>query len=405
MVIQGPRGVRSIHPLPAGQFTEMLAIMDEELNPDGVKIGVLFDAPHVGAVADFLNRRKGLPVVIDPIVTAKNGIDLVTSAGMDAMVKSLFPLAEVITPNTEEASRLCAMPIRNLEEMRTAAASLVKLGPKAVVIKGGHLEGDPIDLLFDGKEYTVRGKKRIERQAHGTGCTFSTLLACFIVLGYPLHDAFLAAEQEMDAVFRTCYRIAEKGYHYMSPAVARYEEANRWEAIKALDEAIARLVAVNPVEMIPHTRMNIACAINGAKGIEDVAAFPGRIGVFDGKIHVKDSPCFGASVRTARSILDSMAVYPFLRACATLRHDDRIIRKAAGLGMQTAMAEDAFAYRFTTKTDTGLSGTTKEASNQKTGEIPDIVYDAEDRQGRERTILLFARHPVELIHKMEMIRP
>ena len=167
-------------------------------------------------------KTKKVPLVIDPVIAAKNGTELLTEGGLRALIKSLFPLATVVTPNIAEASRLSGVQIKTIEDMKDAARLIMKAGPKAVIIKGGHLRGDPIDIFYDGKEFAQKKKKRIKREVHGTGCSFSSLVVSFLVLGYSLKDAFFALEDVMEETLKESYRIDKKGYFYMSTGIMNH---------------------------------------------------------------------------------------------------------------------------------------------------------------------------------------
>ena len=191
LVIQGPGGASSVAPVPERLFAEMLQRAKEDFVLSGIKIGALADAGHVERVAEFLAAEKGVPVVLDPVAAAKNGVKLVTDDGLKAAVERLFPLTACVTPNTDEAGLLLGTQIDDAGAMERAARRLIDMGPRSVVLKGGHLPGEPVDLLFDGTDALMYGKRRIERTVHGTGCVFSSTLLAFLALGYPMKEAFL----------------------------------------------------------------------------------------------------------------------------------------------------------------------------------------------------------------------
>lgn len=220
-VVQGPQGVTGVYRTPMKEFREMIALMGKDLPFHGVKVGVGCDASYIREIAELLQNKKVL-LVIDPVMTAKNGTELITENGLRALIKHLFPLATVVTPNITEASYLSSVQIKTIDDMKEAALSIFKAGPKAVIVKGGHLKGDPIDIFYDGREFAQWKKKRINRTVHGTGCSFSSLVISFLVLGYALKDAFLASEDLMEETLRASYRIDKKGYFYMSTGIMNH---------------------------------------------------------------------------------------------------------------------------------------------------------------------------------------
>jgi len=231
-VVQGPKGVTGIYRTPIREFKELVALMGKGLPLHGVKVGVGCDAPYILEIAGLFKKRK-IPLIIDPVMAAKNGTELITENGLRALKKSLFPLATVVTPNIAEASRLCGAKIKTIDDMKEAARLIIEMGPKAVIVKGGHLKGDPTDVFYDGKEFVQRQKKRIDREVHGTGCSFSSLVVSFLVLGYSLKDAFFVSEDVMEKTIQGCYRIDKKGYFYMSTGIMKHlEVTNKLETIR-----------------------------------------------------------------------------------------------------------------------------------------------------------------------------
>ncbi|HBL24275.1 MAG TPA: hypothetical protein DDZ40_09190 [Deltaproteobacteria bacterium] len=220
-VVQGPGGVKRVEPSREELFRDTLDAATAGVTIKGVKIGVLCNESHVQATARFLARRKGIPVVLDPVFAAKNGISLISDGGRAACIESLFTKVTVVTPNADEASFIAGGKVRTVKAAKQAAEKIHSLGPRAVVVKGGHIEGDPVDVLFDGREFVLCKKKRVPRSIHGTGCSFSSTLTCFLASGYSLPDAFMATQDSLERLFESSYRIDRKGYFYVSSAVDR----------------------------------------------------------------------------------------------------------------------------------------------------------------------------------------
>ncbi|MBA4418487.1 MAG: bifunctional hydroxymethylpyrimidine kinase/phosphomethylpyrimidine kinase [Syntrophus sp. (in: bacteria)] len=227
-VLQGPQGVEAVYPTPEAQFIRTLQLIGRDIDIQGVKIGVVWDRPYCEEIARFLEPREGMPVVIDPVGAAKNGIPLITEKGLSCLVDSLFPLAWVVTPNIPEAALLTGKAIDTVEDMKKAAQAIHGMGPRSVIVKGGHLVGEPVDLLFDGSEFFFFEKQRIDREVHGTGCIFSSALTAFLVLGHTVREAFFAAQAFMTDMLKESYRIDEAGYFYASPGIMNSNSLKRW---------------------------------------------------------------------------------------------------------------------------------------------------------------------------------
>jgi hydroxymethylpyrimidine kinase / phosphomethylpyrimidine kinase / thiamine-phosphate diphosphorylase len=403
LVIQGPDGVHDIYPIPVEPFMAMLDSLRGAAQLSGVKIGALADGVHVEQVAEFVEGLEDVPVVLDPIIAAKNSTRLITDDGLRRLVESLFPLVDLVTPNLDEAARILGAPVEDEEGMKQAATVIATMGPKRVLIKGGHLAGDPADLFFDGDEFLVLRKERVDREVHGTGCAFSSLILAFVVLGYPFKEAFCETETLMGRLLGESYRISETGYFYTSLARQRSLEAGRYEVLQSLKAAAARLEELNLVELIPEVQMNMGYGLREAKGTEDVAAFPGRIGNAGGKVCIKGQPEFGASLHVARLVVTYMKYYPHMRACVNLRFRERFVRTAKEKGMSVVFFDrQGKPDRLKFEEGRSLDYLPEEVLRAQKSP-PDIIYDAGD-VGKEPIIRLFARNPEELIDKMEMIR-
>lgn len=403
-VIQGPLGVSSVKPVGLDLFSAMLDRAREDFAVDGVKIGVLADGEYVEKTAAFLAGRTACPVVLDPVISAKNGTRLITDDGLKALNSDLLPLVTCVTPNIDEAKVLAGQEIHTIEDMEQAARAIRAKGARYAIIKGGHLAGEPVDLLDDGRAVMTYAKKRVDRVVHGTGCMFSSLLVSFLALGYPVHEAFLETEQVMETIIRGSLPSCDKGYYYAYPSAAMARDAEKLRVLDAMRDTARLLEELNPVELIPGVQMNIGYALRAARGTEDVAAFPGRIGQSRGRVCIKGPAEFGASSHVARMCLAYMRRYPFMRACAALRYDETTIEAVRQKGLAVVFVDrthEPAAVR--SKEGASIDFIIETALNGTEGP-PDIIYDHGDT-GKEPVIRLFGRDPEELIKKMEMIRP
>jgi hydroxymethylpyrimidine/phosphomethylpyrimidine kinase len=252
IVVQGPGGVERVEASSEDLFRDTLRSATVGIAVKGVKIGVLCDECHVRATARFLAKRKDMPVVLDPVFAAKNGIPLITDEGRAACIDMLFGKVTVVTPNAEEASAITGTKVGTIKAARKAAERIHSLGPRAVIIKGGHLEGDPVDVLFDGREHVLYRKARLPRSIHGTGCSFSSALACFLAAGYSLPRAFMATQGYLERLLGSSYRIDRKGHFYVSSATERRFGHGKgiYENTRGSREIAGRPGAVENMEMI-----------------------------------------------------------------------------------------------------------------------------------------------------------
>lgn len=198
LTVQSTAGVRRVESVSPELVRDTLKELRDDLEISAVHIGMLGSGNVVGAVSDFIEKAGLRNVVLDPIVKSSSGHDLIDAAGLRILIERLLPLATVITPNVDEAAILTGLEVTNLEQMRVAAARLHQMNAASVVITGGHLE-KAIDLLSftspRGAEQEVFKSARLRSNStHGTGCAFSTALACHLARGRGLPEAVLLAK-------------------------------------------------------------------------------------------------------------------------------------------------------------------------------------------------------------------
>lgn len=168
---------------------QMTAVF-EDMGADGVKIGLLPTADAMHAVAEKLREYRVEQAVVDPVMLAKGGYLLWEPQALETLKQEVIPLAFVLTPNIPEAEALTGQKIKTVEDMRRAARLLHEMGAKNVLVKGGHKAGDPLDLLYDGREDHLFSARRIQSSnTHGTGCTLSSAIAANLANGLPLTQA------------------------------------------------------------------------------------------------------------------------------------------------------------------------------------------------------------------------
>jgi hydroxymethylpyrimidine/phosphomethylpyrimidine kinase len=215
MTVQSTAGVKRVEAVDPTLISDTLEELAADLDIAAVHIGMLGSEKVVKAVADFLSsqtagrsavqsRKNRLPnIVLDPILKSSSGADLLDAPGTTLMVERLIPMADVVTPNVDEAAVLTGLKIQDLDEMRAASSKLHEMGASAVVITGGHLE-KAIDLLsFTTKRGIEQEVFKAERQrsnsTHGTGCAFATAMACHLALDRGLAEAALLAKTYVTA--------------------------------------------------------------------------------------------------------------------------------------------------------------------------------------------------------------
>jgi len=216
LTVQSTQVVRRVEGVDPKIIVETLGELVSDLAVDAVHIGMLGNAQVVKAVASFLGQtspgRGRLPhVVLDPVLKSSSGADLLDAAGTRILIEKLLPLAELITPNLDEASVLTGTAVTNLDQMREAAARLHSLGAANVVVTGGHLE-KAIDLLSfttarGTEEEVFKADRQRSNSTHGTGCAFATALACHLAHGRGLPEAVLLSKVYVSAAIANAYPL------------------------------------------------------------------------------------------------------------------------------------------------------------------------------------------------------
>ena len=211
LTVQSTAGVQRVEGITPELVAQTLDELRADLEISAVHIGMLGSASVVRAVADFL-EKAGLPnIVLDPIIKSSSGHDLIDAAGLRLLIERLLPLAAVITPNVDEAAALTGLLVTNLEQMRAAATRLHQMGAASVVVTGGHLE-KAIDLLSfaspRGAQQEVFKSDRLRSNStHGTGCAFSTAMACHLARGRGLPEAVLLAKAYVAAAIANAHPL------------------------------------------------------------------------------------------------------------------------------------------------------------------------------------------------------
>ena len=189
--------------LSPGLIGGQLDAVFEDMGADAVKIGMLPGVPCMRAVAERLRAYRPPRVVIDPVMMASSGGPLMEPDAMGTFLAEILPLADLITPNLPEAEAMAGFAVRTPEEMERAARAIVRLGARAVLVKGGHLPGDALDILCDGAAFHSFSAGRVPaRNIHGTGCTLSSAIAANLALGFPLPQAVRRAKAYLTAAIR-----------------------------------------------------------------------------------------------------------------------------------------------------------------------------------------------------------
>ena len=206
LTAQNTQGVTGIHAVPPSFVEQQMEAVFSDIGADAIKIGMLFSAEHIEAVARQLKKHKAENIVLDPVMVAQSGDRLLQDDAIEAIKTLLMPIADVVTPNLPEAAVMLGREINSIEEMKDAARNLSQYGGKNIIMKGGHLAADmSTDLLYITREdrfIVLQGEYTKTENNHGTGCTLSSAIAGYLATGMDMESAVRNAKSYISEAIR-----------------------------------------------------------------------------------------------------------------------------------------------------------------------------------------------------------
>jgi hydroxymethylpyrimidine/phosphomethylpyrimidine kinase len=195
LTVQNTQRVTSVDPLDPSYIVKQIEAVIEDIPPNAIKTGALGTAGIIKAVSSWAKHATA-PLVVDPVMISKHGAALIAEDAREALRRLLLPHAFLVTPNLHEAAALAGMEVTDERSMEEAARRIAALGPQAVLVKGGHLAGDAVDLLFyEGRVERFTARRISSRHTHGTGCTYSAAITAGLAKGQQLTEAIGAAKR------------------------------------------------------------------------------------------------------------------------------------------------------------------------------------------------------------------
>lgn len=205
---QNTMGVINVRELDVDIIRDQIDCLFDDIKIDAVKVGMVSSIEIIDVIGECLKKNIAANIVVDPVMVSKSGYHLLREEAKDELVKVLFPLAEVVTPNLFEAELITGDKIENLAQMEAAAEKINGLGGMKVIVKGGHLTGDAIDVVYDGKNFSYLKGTRIEtKNTHGTGCTFSSAIAALLARGYTVAEAARQAKEYINGAIEHSFEL------------------------------------------------------------------------------------------------------------------------------------------------------------------------------------------------------
>lgn len=397
---QNTLGVQGIYDLPPSFVKKQIDSVAEDIDIDAVKIGMVSNAEIIKVIRDELQEKAPKNVVLDPVMVAKSGAQLLHREAIDQL-REMVSLASVVTPNIPEAELLVGMKIKGLKDAERAATEILNLGPQAVVIKGGHLPGEKADdLFYDGDKFTVLSAPKLStKNTHGSGCSSSSAIAAYLAKGCGKQEAVKQAKEFITAAIRGSFPIG-RGYGPVNHLASLYQEAERYKVIEALASAYQAIEALNTSRFVPEVQSNLVFALPNATRKEEVAGFPGRIVKVGDRVERVSCPRFGGSSHLANLVLEIMQHVSSYRSAMNIKYDKEFLKRGERLGFQI----EGFTRASEPKTIKEQEGRTLswgvKAVLSKTQRIPDIIYDGGE-VGKEPMIRIIGEDPGSVVEKLK----
>ncbi|MDR3541255.1 MAG: bifunctional hydroxymethylpyrimidine kinase/phosphomethylpyrimidine kinase [Desulfosporosinus sp.] len=207
---QNTQGVFAVQDISRDVIGQQIEAIFEDIEVDGVKVGMVSQVQTIEVIAEQLKRYCPSKIVVDPVMVSKSGYHLLNPEAEVTLIKELLPLAMLVTPNIPEAEVMTKTSIRTLIQMEEASRAIYQMGAKNVLLKGGHLEGEAVDILYDGREFTRFVSSRIAtKNTHGTGCTLSSAITANLALGYSLSKAISQAKEYITLAIQHSFAIGK----------------------------------------------------------------------------------------------------------------------------------------------------------------------------------------------------
>jgi hydroxymethylpyrimidine/phosphomethylpyrimidine kinase len=298
-----------------------------------------------------------------------------------------------------EASALTGLKVNSLERMKKAADLIYKSGAKHVVVKGGHLKGMAVDLLYDGKHFSEMEGPRIEsKNTHGTGCTFASAIATLLARGGTVDEAVRKAKTFITIAIQSGLSLG-KGTGPTNPSAYVLREMERYRVVQELKRAVEVLKEEKIGHLIPEVSSNLGYALPLAEGIGDVAAFPGRIVRFKDSVATHSDPEFGASQHIANIILTVMKFDPEYCSAMNIRYSKETLARFRKRNFLIGHFDRRLEpKRVKEEEGSSLEWGVKEVL-RKMKRVPDFIYDEGD-VGKEPMIRVLGRTPCDVIQKI-----
>jgi len=394
---QNTLGIQGMVPISPEFVALQLESTLGDIGADCVKTGMLVNSEIVRVVAEKIAKYQIEKVVVDPVLASEWGSVLLDEEGRKAVVKELFPVAYLLTPNIPEAEILTGKTITTVSDMKKAAKKLQKMGPKYVLVKGGHLKEMAVDVLHDGSQHYEFSTERVRtRHTHGTGCTLASAIATRLAQGISLMECIDQGKRYLYRALRFSLSLGS-GIGPTNHFASITREIARTHAIEELDKALERLKRLNIGHLIPEVQSNLAYAIPYAESVDDVASFPGRIVRLVNTVDTLSSARFGASRQIHHLVLAAMEYDPERRSAMSIAYSDTLVRRIRSLGYTVAEFDRSRTPPDLQQEEGSTLAWGVQDVMEELGKVPDAIFDR-GAVGKVPMIRIFGMDPGSIVN-------
>jgi hydroxymethylpyrimidine/phosphomethylpyrimidine kinase len=405
LTAQYTKTVSDVHIPPSKFFLNQLLTTIEDIKPDIIKIGVLYDDSIIKIVHDVLYHRK-IPIVLDPILISGTGIKLLKDSSIEYLKKKIIPLSFIITPNLKEAEILTGSNIFSEKEMIEAAYKIMSLGTSNVIIKGGHdinKKQQVLDVLLEkeNNHVTKLYNDRLDiAETHGTGCNFSSSLASFMAKGYGVKESFFLANEYVKEGLINAIKVG-KGVAVTNPLTDLYTNSSKYKVLTSLYDSVKTLEELDDFHLlIPETKTNFVYSIENPQGIFDVAGIVGRITNMGNKIRGPNVVEFGASSHVSNAVISAHQFNHLIRSAINIKNNKQILDVCKSNFIWSSYSRNEENSENRDKDGLTVSWGIKNAL-QKLNNAEIVFHDGD--YGKEPMIIIFGKKPSEIIGKIKII--
>jgi len=382
----------TVNPVSSSTVKKQLRSVLSDFKINAIKIGMVYNSQIIKTLHDEL-KHITVPIILDPIFESTTGGKLLRDDAYQDFKKFLMPLAHIITPNIPEAERIAKMQLRTIIDLKKAASKIKKLGPRNVIIKGGHMKTHVVmDLLLEDKRFYFFCNKKIKKDNHGGGCVFSAALCVAIARKRSLDQAVKFAQQtsyesikNSTKVGRGLTVVTQKNVDLLENTLA--DTINKFTSIKTIHQ------------FIPECQTNFVYSKPQPNSIKDIVGLAGRIVKTGESVTVSGELKFGGSKHVASAVLEMSRKFPSIRSAVNIRYSDKIIQRAIAKRFHvSSYNRELESYKNKKKEGKTMSWGIRTAINEAKNS-PDIIYHKGD-VGKEPMIIVFGKTPNQVLAKL-----